>query len=184
MTRTVSTSLRARLREDTRERHHALDQRVSSYDLTTPSGFMCFLTMQVTALRSIEPHAKDAASYNAIQDLRARAQADLHHFDQPRPMGRAIKAPSALAVDYMIGGSRLGTQVLKRRWQDARDPLVRKASAYFTAPSYIDLWQGFCATAERIPPYGAVADRIVNDVDDLFSFYVECSHAFAATERA
>ena len=180
MTTKELTSLRARLRDDTRALHEHLDAVVSRFDPSTAEGLACFLQMQSLALRAIEPHAAQAASLGALQDLLQRADSDLRQMETgDRPDTPAIAPLHPQAIDYMIAGSRLGTQVLRKRWLAATAPHVRQASAYFSAPSYIDLWTSFCRSTEAMSPRGPVADQIVHDACRLFRLYAD----FAAPVR-
>lgn len=185
MTANQPPSLRARLRNDTRGAHDSLDHLVSQFDLATPLGLSCFLQMQSIALRSIAPHAAGAVTFGAVQDLLERAAADLSALGRPDQQTRMIAGPlHPFAIDYVIAGSRLGTQVLRKRWQSASDAHVRQADAYFSAPSYIELWKSFCTSAQETYPSGPVADKVVHDADRLFGLYLECARISKATNGA
>ena len=91
--------------------------------------------------------------------------------------------PDGMAMDYVLFGSRLGTQVLRRRWAVGSDPVVKAADAYFSAPSFISAWQQFCRDAERLPAQSELADQVVADANHLFDFYASCaSEAQSKTE--
>jgi len=185
MTKKVQTSLRARLRDDTRVSHENLDQRVSAFNLTTPQGLTSFLRMQSLALRAIAPHAKCAVSYGAMQDLLERVESDLRKLEVPgQTVAPKIKPLHPHSIDYVFAGSRLGTRVIKERWQAAENLLVRQADAYFSAPSHIEIWKSFCALAGTMSPIGPLADQIVRDVDRLFQLYQECACAPQITDEA
>ena len=178
MTKHERISLRTRLRSDTRATHDDLDRHVSLFDLTTQPGFLNFIQMQCAAMRSIAPHAKNARSLHALNDLMQRAESDLRTF-APTDRTRALQMRPVhpLAIDYVVAGSRLGTQVLKKRWLAANDPDVRRADAYFTAPSYIEVWKAFCETSEAMAPNGPLAEQITQDVDLIFQVYQECARS-------
>lgn len=176
MNRDERTSLRGRLRQDTRASHEALDEVVSGFDLATPTGFVRFLQMQVAALGAIAPHAPAAATNVVVSDLLTFACRDLRTMGQALPPPVAmVTAPHALAIDYVVAGSRLGTQVLRQRWQSAQHAQIRRADAYFAAPSHIDIWQSFCATTGAMPASGDLADQIVGDAETLFDLYQVCA---------
>ncbi|MFZ5965382.1 biliverdin-producing heme oxygenase [Thalassococcus sp. BH17M4-6] len=178
MTETPHRSLRLRLQTETRASHQDLDQSVSQFDLRKRDGFELFLRMQSVALRAISPHAAPLPITECINDLLARAEADLReigtweHCD-----AMEIGSLHPLAINYVIAGSRLGTKVLRTRWLSADDPVVRGANSYFSAPSYIELWKSFCETSNGMPAAGDVADQIVCDADKIFKLYRTCAPA-------
>jgi heme oxygenase len=178
MTTHEQTSLRIRLRTETRVSHEGLDEQVSRFDLTTEVGFASFLSMQTLALRTLAPHAARAECRDALHDLLDRAAADLSGFETADHAGPAISGSlQPLSIDYVIAGSRLGTRVLRERWLAATDERVRRADAYFSAPGYIELWKSFCASAGAMPAAGPLADRVVRDADRILHFYSVCASA-------
>lgn len=178
MTKHTQNNLRARLRSDTRLAHERLDEEVSRFDLTTPHGLLCFLNMQCCALETLSALEVYAATDVVIESLLERATLDLRILGSgPQEAPYDLEPVHPLAIDYAIAGSRLGSQLLKKRWQAATDPQVRRASAYFSAPSYIDGWASFCDTAEAMSSASRLADQIVRDADRIFQMYRECARA-------
>ena len=172
-------NLRDRLRQDTKVAHEMLDNTVSHYDLATASGLAGFLQMHAHALQYLLACPSDAACTPLMADLLERVRDDLTILDAS-PCDVSLPAPArleGLAIDYVVAGSRLGTQVLKTRWEAASDPIVRKASHYFTAPKYIEYWQSFCETTGRIlanDPFGQV---VLRDAALIFDVYQTCANA-------
>lgn len=185
MSEQVQVTLRKRLRDSTRGAHEALDAQVSAFDLSTRSGLRCFLAMQVQALSALASVADGAACAPIIRVLRNGARDDLATLSGrvPAPAPAPRHKPHPLALDYVISGSRLGTVVLKRRWQASTDPAVRAATAYFGAPDGIEHWRAFCASTEAIDAAGAVSDSIVADAAGLFDFYGRCAASAASFEK-
>ena len=178
MTKHTQTSLRARLRADTRLAHELLDDEVSRFDLTTPYGLLCFLNMQSAALQTLAESPVSAQIDAMIRDLRQRAERDLRRLGSSTQKTEATIEPvHLLAIEYAIAGSRLGSQLLKKKWQAATKPQVRRANAYFSAPSYIERWASFCDTTAAMPAAGPLADQIVRDADRIFQMYRECARA-------
>ncbi len=178
MTKQLETSLRARLRMDTHLAHERLDEEVSRFDLTTPYGFLCFLSMQSSAFQTLSALEVSAQTSTIIRDLSERAARDLRHFGSSSQKPAATIEPvHPLAIEYAVAGSRLGSRLLKKRWQSATDPQVLQASAYFSAPSYIKMWTSFCETTAAMPAAGPLADQIVRDADRIFHMYRECARA-------
>ena len=158
--------------------HEKLDAEVSKFDLTTPYGLLQFLNMQSRALQSLLALQASAKADVMIRELLERAALDLRQLGSSTQLSpAAIEPVHPLAIDYVIAGSRLGSQLLKKRWQAATDPQVRRASAYFSGPGYIEIWASFCETAEATPSAGTFADQIVRDADRILHMYLECAHA-------
>lgn len=178
MINVTSTNVRTRLRYETRAAHEQLDDMVSDFDLTTQRGLACFLQMQIRAFSSLQPHAYGTACQGALGDLTYRANCDLARFEQQAQS--PVQIAGSLhphAIDYVVAGSRLGTQVLKKRWLATTDDRVREADAYFSAPAYIGVWKAFCAAAEAMSATGTIADTIIDDVHRIFALYKECARA-------
>ncbi|SFS13804.1 hypothetical protein [Yoonia litorea] len=178
MIKHTQTSLRARLRIDTYSAHESLDHEVSRFNLTMPDGLMGFLNMQSAALQTLSALDVSAKAEAVIQDLLERATRDLRKLSSSTQTSPAeIEPVHPLAIDYAISGSRLGSRILKKRWQATTNAQVRQADAYFSAPSYIEIWASFCDTAEELSSTGPLADQIVRDADRIFHMYRECARA-------
>lgn len=177
------SDLRQRLRTGTRAAHEALDARLSDYDIATPEGLGRFLSLQRLALTALEPLSAGAAVAPLLRDMRDHAEADLLRLGWPAhdPVPEAFpgdqRPPHPLALDYVIAGSRLGTMVLRKRWAASRDPAVRDARAYFSAPDHTGYWTAFCKTAGAVDAETPLADRVVTDAARLFHFYQHCADA-------
>ncbi|WP_424973912.1 hypothetical protein [Dinoroseobacter sp. S124A] len=150
---------------------------MSEFDLRRRDGLAGFLGMQTAALSVLTGFESSQDCRRVMDDILARAKSDLRVLGvRPNHMTcDALRAPHPLALDYVIAGSRLGTQVLKRRWTAATDPLTQRASAYFSAPTYIEFWRGFCQQTETIPGTDPVAKVVLKDADRIFKFYNACA---------
>lgn len=170
-------TFRHRLRRDTSSAHATLDTLLSKLDLTTAEGLAPFLVIQNRALRSLAPLSTSAATSAVIRDLIDRTGADLDQLGTPG--GMAPPAPSQMvdpmALDYLVAGSRLGTAVLAKRWAQATDPKVQRASAYFAGQSHLELWQSLCHQLSSMPADHCQAEKIINDSNLLFEFYTSCA---------
>lgn len=168
MTSDTVFTLRSRLRADTAERHACLDRAISTIDIATRAGFVRFMQTHQGAFRAVDA----AAPLPALRDLADRAGRDLDQLgapEAPAPDGAGPLDP--LAVDYVLQGSRLGTKVLKRRWQASDDPEVRAADAYFDAPIDPGGWRATCDALAGQSASGPVADRIVTDALRIFDIF-------------
>ncbi|TNJ48425.1 biliverdin-producing heme oxygenase [Phaeobacter sp. B1627] len=166
-------NLRLMLRHGLRTAHDALDASVSRFDLTEIDGMIAFLRVQEAALARLPMSQASGPTAAAIADLTERARADL----QQRGVScLQIESPDLsrlhpLAVDYVIGGSRLGAEVLQRRWASGRAAELGVGGQYMSAPRYIDIWRDFCASAADISGGTPLARRICGDASDLFALF-------------
>lgn len=168
MTSETFLTLRSRLRADTAAQHARLDEAISTADISTRSGFTRFMQTHHAAFRAIDAVAPRAE----LRDLADRAGRDLARMGMATgPMPESDGPLDSQAVDYVLHGSRLGTKVLKRRWQTARDPQVQAADAYFGAPIDPAAWRATCAALEARPAAGAASDRVVSDAGRIFDMF-------------
>lgn len=173
--------MRMRLRHELREEHDQLDSVVSEFDLANRTGIIRFLLMQESSLRGIMVKGVPPTAAHMIRDLRARALHDLARA-AIKPIGFPSTPPQdiqTLALNYVLGGSRLGAKVLRARWQEGRNPL---GQAYFAAADHIGLWQEFLRRASTTEPHSTDADRIVADARRLFRWFGSCASVAAIWE--
>lgn len=171
-------TLRERLRQDLAGDHDRLDQLVSTFDLTTVAGLGQFLSMHAMGVAGIAREGHPADVTGVMEDLIARAQADLAVLGLGVP-DHGADAPAlqvdGLALRYVLGGAQMGTAVLRRRWAAASDPQVRAASAFFGGARHADLWNVFLAEVADHAATGPCADRIVADGRRLFVHFHHCA---------
>ena len=164
------------LRQATRDDHDCVDAVLSGVDIRCADGFRRFLLIHRegfgTMLALADPRGE--ASWR-LRTLTARIDADLRSLGVgPEVAGHAGDAQGtvdALALDYMIEGSRLGSQVLARHWAGARDPLVKRADAYFSLPPAPERWRAVCAALSAIDADSPRAAAIVADTGRLFGIF-------------
>ena len=167
-------NLRERLRAGTRAHHEDVDAAFSQLDLRERDGLASFLSAQGAALQAIRcASGRHAAEAGALRDeMLAAAEADFRHLGY-----RAERAPTPVdlhptAVLYILLGSALGAQVLRRRWLASGDPLVQGAGAYFGLPLRAAAWRLFCEEAAATPAQGEDADVILRDANRIFDLYL------------
>lgn len=80
-----------------------------------------------------------------------------------------------LALDYLIEGSRMGTSILRTRWQTTSDPLVARASSYFSAPTAPQRWKDVRAKLSQIPQNSVRAQTITDDAIKIFRLFFQVS---------
>jgi heme oxygenase len=76
-----------------------------------------------------------------------------------------------LAVLYVLLGSGMGAEVLRRRWLAASDPVVRGAGHLFGLPPRTAGWRQFCAEMAGRPADGADAAEVLRDAVRIFGLY-------------
>lgn len=129
--------------------------------------------MQVGALTPLAAMSAPRLCATLIDDLAMRARADLACLGEVADLSLMPDAGAyhPQAVDYVIAGSRLGAQVLQRRWRQSGDADVRAARQFFSAPDHVDVWRAVCARAGARPGAGRESDRIVADAVRLFALF-------------
>lgn len=167
------TTLRSRLRDDSRCAHDRLDRLVTGYDLRRTGPLARFLAGNHAALRALRvargPFDGEAEALR--DDLLPALSADLGTLGVSPGPGPEAQSFDDRAALYVLLGSRLGTQVLCRQWAEATDPRVRAASAYFDRPFGAQDWKRFTAWLDDQPAEGPAADRAVRDAARLFDHF-------------
>lgn len=116
-------TVRASLKAATDERHEALDVLFSSLDLSRRDDYVRFLSAQAAALLPYEAALDHAGAGSVIPDWPAHRRgpallADLEALvaDLPPPVAiqPVLGAPDILGAAYVLEGSRLGGEVIRR----------------------------------------------------------------------
>ena len=158
-----SRGVRFRLKDETTAAHERVDALFSSFDLTTADGYAAFLAAQAGAFPAIEAALTQAGAAAVIPDwaerLRADAlTADLAALEQAAPLALAspgFDTPAAiLGGAYVLEGSRLGGQMLKRSVPEGQP-------VSFMTTSDPRLWRTFVALLEqRLTEQGEIDQAI------------------------
>lgn len=166
-------SLRYRLRSGASPAHDRLDARVTALDVATRRGVSSFLAMNHAAFAAMVKAGACGrrADAQVIVGLANAAEADLAQLGAAPVRVSCTRDFSPVAVDYVVLGSRMGTEVLRRRWQVSTDPLVRRACGYFSQPGDARAWRAFRDELMAMPGEGETADRILDDVEHLFALF-------------
>lgn len=171
---TGARSLRRRLRTETRPSHDRVDALFSSLDLTSRGGLGRFLIAQRRGFGALRGamESDGLVSRSDLDAMLTRLDQDLDTLGN-HAAGYIDKVGHVLpdAADHIVLGSRLGTEVLRRRWSLAQDPGVLAASAYFSAPTDYTLWRRHTTYLDEMEPDGDHADRLVTDVLRLFEVF-------------
>ncbi|WP_162784710.1 biliverdin-producing heme oxygenase [Paracoccus suum] len=174
-----SDQLRGRLRAETRPHHQRVDDAFAALDLGRAGDLTRFLAAQLSALEALVPQdGPDCAEAEALAaTTRAAIAADLRTLGAGPRARLAPQQADATAVLYVLLGSRLGAQVLARRWLATADALARGAGQYLTMDSQSARWRALCARLAALPAAGAAGDALVAQVGAIFDLYT------AALER-
>ena len=175
--------IRDKLKAATSAAHHALDERLSAFDLTSTAHYRHFLQANAAALLPLEAGLEQAGVADMFKDWPSRARSTAIISDLGRLGGTADPLPpladpldrcGVLGTLYVLEGSRLGAAYLIRIVAASVDPRVRSATRYLRHGSGQGLWQGFLARLEREP---------VSD-DDERRMIVSAQRAFAMFAKA
>lgn len=167
-------TFRDTLRHASRPDHDRVDAAFSDLDLADRADFAVFCRIHMACFAAL---ARQPDLDHATVALLARAQAalarDLAHLgeDATAPDPRIGHAFDPDAVAYVVAGSRLGSQVLRKRWAQTTDPTLRAANCYFTLPGDGAHWKDVCHALSQISPDGPRAQRIVADTKAIFAMF-------------
>ncbi len=178
--------MRQRLRHDLTRVHGRLDTAFSAFDLHSKPDYIRFLSAHRLAFAAIRP-ARDALTDQHLLDRMIGAiDDDLDTLGNRGPAvslrPRVVAQP--LAQDYVLLGSRLGTQVLHRRWLAATDRGIRRAGSYLSLPPMQLEWRAFCNRAMAMGAEGRTADAVLAEAEALFVLFLEAGHVMAGVDAA
>lgn len=175
---TTDSTLRTRLKRVLAARHARLDTLFSSFDLTTRPGLTGFLAAHRTAFAAIRPAPGGLTGPALLTRMIDAIDADLATLDAVAPPPLApLQLTRPEAQDYVLLGSRLGSQLLRRRWAAATDPALQDAGRYLTLPPLTGQWRRFCDGAEALGGSGTGSDAIIAEAGALFDLFVTAGHA-------
>jgi len=161
--------LRAELRRATQAAHAATEAAFAPL-LSAADGLDGFLRAQQAALATLHA-ARDGEAFPEEAGLLPVLLADLEADLAARglePLPRDDAAPmTSLAVAYLVFGSRLGSEVIRREQMQADRPLPR----YLRARDHAAGWRAVCTRIDAIPPGSEAALRLVEDVARGFAYF-------------
>lgn len=179
------TPLRSRLREDLAPRHERLDACFSRFDLTTRPGLSGFLAAHRAAFAAIRPAPGGLTGQALLDRMIAALDTDLDRLGhESLPTLAPCRLSQPMAQDYVLLGSRLGSQLLRRRWEAGRDPELHAAGSYLSLPPMAAEWRAFCLRASAQPGLGTEADRVIAEAGGLFDLFLTAGQDAALPPRA
>lgn len=174
------SSLRERLRGETRRSHDMVDAAFLAHDITVFGGYTSFLLAHQTVLQSLSISSQNSCGHTLLSEIElllGRVRADLMSLGEcalvpDPPDGRAYD-PTAL--DYVLLGSRLGMAVLRKTWSRSSDPAVLSTAKFLSTPPEPIRWRAFCKDLSAMPASGAKADTIIADAHAIFASYARAA---------
>ncbi|MGJ4891593.1 biliverdin-producing heme oxygenase [Bradyrhizobium sp. HKCCYLR20261] len=172
--------IRDRLRAATAAAHHALDERLSRFDLTTTADYRRFLQASAAALLPLEQMLDRAGAGAMLGDWTRRRRSEAICADLAELNGRAapmelparpLDRSAVLGTLYVLEGSRLGAVYLLRIVAASPDPRVRRATRYLRHGAGQGLWRSFLSVlaAERLPPGEDI--RVMTSAREAFAVF-------------
>lgn len=159
-TRTERVSLLTRLRRDTKEVHETLDRESLPFQSDPASHLTWFLAAQMSGLTALSSAAQvphDPDTLTLLSEVLDRLDHDCKRLSLSVPVVRVRGQIHPDALAYLVIGSRLGTEVLRRKLDEAN---ISEIPAYFTRQDYRHAWQNLCARLEAQPGAGKAADDV------------------------
>ena len=169
--RVCASGFRSALRRATANEHLATETLFAPFLNDASRRLGWYLAVQRSALWALMQGCppESAGCTASVMELVSRLDGDLAAMGV---MPRATPAPDRLdplAVDYLVFGSRLGTEVIRR--QIFGDTPVDDVPTYFRAKPRPDLWRIHCVSLDRIDPQSTRASRITRDVKTGFAVF-------------
>lgn len=164
-------SLLSRLRTESFASHEALDHSFAPFQSDPAAHLRPFLAAQMAGLTALSssarlPHHADVLPL--LSEMLDRLEQDCRHLTISVPVVRCSKRLHPLAVAYLVIGSRLGTEVLRRKLVTSG---VQSVPLYFAPQDYKLAWQGLCAELTSLPAIGEVADDVCDGVIAGFDLF-------------
>jgi heme oxygenase (biliverdin-IX-beta and delta-forming) len=178
--------IREKLKAATSAAHHALDERLSAFDLTARVHYRRFLQASAAALVPLEAALRKAGIAAMVEDwpLRARSAVIAADLDQLGGTVNLLPLPAepldrcgVLGTLYVLEGSRLGAGYLVRIVAASADPRVRAATGYLCHGTGQGLWRSFLARLER-EPVSADDERVmIASAQQAFAMFAQAAAA-------
>lgn len=171
------------LRAGTQRQHDSVDAIFSSFDLHQPDHYARFLNLHARCFATLMAQAgEQCLTQPLLAEMCAALEDDLNSLGSPHALekkgGVDLTGPvDPLAIDYVVAGSRLGSQILKHRWAGAQDHSVRRAGIYLALTHDPALWRTVCARLSDIRPDSSRAMNVMDDVCGIFDLFAAYGRA-------
>jgi len=173
--------IRERLRAATSAAHHALDERLSAFDLTVADDYRRFLQASAAALLPLESALEQAGVAELFADWSHRARAGAVAADLARLGGAVAPLPLPQPLDrigifgtlYVLEGSRLGAVYLRRIVAASADRRVRSATRYLSHGVGQGLWRSYLARLEREAGTATDVSGMIASAQQAFAMFAK-----------
>lgn len=170
--RSRDVGFRHLLRQSTAETHERTEAVFACF-LDAPQEYLTgYLAAQRSALGAMQAKSDSAAPprcFDILNDLLARLDHDLPHTHLPPMFADSLSPLDPLAVDYLVLGSRMGTEVIRRRCFPTAE--LNDIPTYFTQASHADIWHAHCADLDSLDPLSDRAARVLRDAEVGFRIF-------------
>ncbi|MEY8883365.1 biliverdin-producing heme oxygenase [Donghicola sp. XS_ASV15] len=162
-----------RLRDESRSAHEALDQSFLPFQKNPAEHLKPFLAAQMaglTALSTAVRTSPDRETLGLISEMLDRLEQDCRHYGLSVPVVRHKRELHPVALSYLVIGSRLGTEVLRRKLMESE---LDHVPLYFAPQEYKAIWRELCLRLGAMPAIGAEAEDICTSVIAGFELFQE-----------
>ncbi|WP_200809626.1 hypothetical protein [Aquimixticola soesokkakensis] len=176
----TEATFRHRLRRETAVQHAQTEDAFAPFMADPQPHLAWFLAAQRAGLVAVFDSREVASTPGCtalMAQLTDRLDADLAQLG-----ARCVATPpdsglDPLAVDYLVLGSRLGTEVMRRQlWPQDTGALP---PSYFLGGDARDLWRAHCSALDAIAPQSPRAERVIFDSRRGFALF----HRAALAQR-
>lgn len=162
------------IRRDTKSEHDALEAQFAPFMAAPERHLSWFLATQYAALGALlasrPVEAERMLSGLLLTELVGRLRFDLENRGVIAPAITGAKTPlDSVAIDYLVLGSRLGTETMRRRLfaHHQREAIPQ----YFLIGTMPELWQRHCAELNGIDVGSDRATAVVQDTKAGFAIF-------------
>ena len=135
------------LRENTREKHDAVEREFDKFILNSTSGMSAFLSAHWLALNACQNMFSTVNHLKIdISLLKRLIECDLEGLGAKKPDENLLYAEShnPVGMAYVIAGSHLGAKVLTARLKAEAEPVILENLSYLGNNHLKDVWKHFC----------------------------------------
>ncbi len=182
--------IRSILREATASAHSRVDDAFTRLNLGQRNDYRRFLTTHASVILPLEALAGQAGAGQVLEDWPSRRrtgalQDDLAALGLQQPplllLGLHRGPAWVLGVLYVLEGSRLGAQVLRRRVLAGLDAECCAATAYLSHGMGQALWPSFLMQLEASPYATGDAGPVIEGAHDAFTAFERAAPLGAET---
>ncbi|MBY6004987.1 hypothetical protein KUV62_13785 [Salipiger bermudensis] len=171
-------NFRHAIRRDTKTEHEALEAQFAPFMAAPERHLSWFLATQYAALGALlasrPAEAEGLLSGLLLTELVGRLRFDLENRGVIAPaLDRAAESLDTVAIDYLVLGSRLGTETMRR--QLFADHQREAIPQYFLIGTMPELWQRHCAELNTIEAGSPRAAKIIQDTKAGFAIFARAA---------